>query len=497
MKREAIEILRRKASRDLLSFLQWCWWWPRETRPLAIGRHTRALCRRLTKAVDDWLDGRSIYLIINMPFRHGKSDLVSRALPAFFLGRAAAHQPDVIMSGYGTSLVKTFSRKVRSIIASDAYRLVFPDVKLSETSRAVEEWQIEGSQGTVTVAGLGGAITGKGGHLIIVDDYCKNREEAESKTLRDKTWDSFSDDLMTRANAPAAIVIVCATRWHTDDIVGRIYDAMKRDPSYPRFESLVFPARKPGKDGWDTLFPELYSADWYAAQRAQLGAYSAAALLDCNPVSDEMKVFKPEWLGYYDRAPRRETMNIYIFADGANAKKSQSDFTTMWVVGYGADENFYILDAVHDRLNLKERTEKIFALHRKWKPLCVFWEQVGIMADVAHIQDIQDREGYHFQIHPLSHTVAKDSRIRSLQPLFEAGRIWLPRAIPYLRADGTVSDVVREFVEDEYSTYPAVKHDDMLDPLADINDAPVRQLAAFPMAETPSDTSESRPWWWK
>lgn len=473
------ELVRRKAQTDMMAFLHWVWWMP---RPLRIGRHTRALCARLTRAVDDWLEGKSTYLVVNMPFRHGKSDLVSRALPAYFLGRAAKEQPDMIMSGYGTELVKGFSKKVQNILRSPAYQQLFPGVVPSATYHAVNDWQVEGSTGAVTAVGIGGSITGKGGHLIILDDYCKNREEAESKTLRDKLWESFSDDLMTRVNTPAAIVIVCATRWHTDDIVGRIFEEMKKDPSYPRFETLIFPARKVGQDGWDTLFPELYPAEWYAAQRAQLGTYSAAALLDCNPISDAMKTFRSDWLCFYNNAPHRSQMNVYTFVDGANSKKEQADFTTMWTIGYAQDGNRYVLDLVHDRLSLTERTEELFRIHRdpKLKPNNTFFEQVGAMSDVAHIQDVQDREGWHFPIIPLNHRAPKENRIRSLVPIFEAHGLWLPRTMMKRHVDGTVHDEIAEFIENEYDTFPACKHDDELDPLADINDEEVRRIAVFP-----------------
>ena len=478
-----IEIVRRRAQQELLPFMHWVWWMP---RPLRVGRHTRALCARLTRAVDDWLQGKSTYLIVNMPFRHGKSDIVSRGLPSFFLGRAAQQQPDVIMSGYGTELIKGFSKKVQNIIRSPAYQQLFPGVLPSQTYHAVNDWQIEGSAGAVTAVGIGGSITGKGGHLIILDDYCKNREEAESKTLRDKLWESFSDDLMTRVNSPAAIVIVCATRWHTDDIVGRIYEAMKNDPDYPRFESLIFPARKPGKDGWDILFPELYTKEWYDARRAQLGSYSAAALLDCNPVTDAMKTFKPEWLNYYDKPPARDRMNVYTFVDGANSKKEQADFTTMWTLGYAQDQNIYVLDLVHDRLSLTERTDELFRIQRdpKLHPSTTFFEQVGAMSDVAHIQDIQNRDGWHFPIIPLNHRAPKENRIRSLVPDFENGRIWFPRTLHKKHVDGTVHEEISEFVESEYDSFPACRHDDELDPLADINDPEVRRICHFPRPQT-------------
>jgi len=274
------EKARRIASRDLLAFMRWNWWQPHE---FIAGRHTEAICGRLTKASQDWRAGKSTYLLIAVPFRHGKSDIVSRAFPGFFLGANADRQPDVIMSGYGSSLVKGFSKRVKRIMEAPRYQALFPGVKPVRGSNKAEEWQVEGSAGTVTAQGLGGALTGKGGHLLIVDDYCKNRAEAASKAYRDKTWDSFRNDLMTRQNSPAAIVIVCATPWHIDDLRGRIRKAMKEDPEFPAFEELNFPARKPGE--WEYLFPERFTPEWYKAQRSSLQK-QAAALLDCEPVTE-------------------------------------------------------------------------------------------------------------------------------------------------------------------------------------------------------------------
>lgn len=494
-RRLRLEKWRREAGRSLLCFMQYCWQLP-PTKPFKIGRHTRALCKRLDRAVEDFMRGKSTFLNTNMPFRHGKSEMVSRYFPAYFLGRCASYQPDVILSGYGTSLVKGFSKKVQAIINSEAYKQVFPGVEVDPIRRAAEEWCIKDSQGVVTAQGLGGSITGKGGNLIIIDDYCKNREEAESTVIREKMWASFKDDLMTRTNAPAAIVIVCATRWHIDDIVGRIYEEMKKDPDYPRFESLIFPARKGGEDGWDVLFPEQYSADWYARQRASLGSYSAAALLDCDPVGDAMRTFKDEWLCFYDSPPPRSRMNVYIFVDSANSKKENADFTTMWVLGYCADGNYYALDLVHDRLSLSERTRELFDLVRFWKPNNVFWEQIGAMSDVAHIQDVMNREGWHFGITALNHRIAKETRIRSLQPQFEAHRIWLPRYLRKTAVDGHVYFPITEFVENEYKIFPGCRHDDMIDPLADINDKEVIAATTFPQetfgGESPDRWSRHR-----
>ena len=280
---------RRDAGRDLLSFMRYCWWNPSK---FIVGRHTRAICARLTRAVEDFRRGKSTYLIVKVPFRHGKSDMCSVALPAYFLGRCADMQPSVILTGYGTDLVTEFSHKSREfIVAREPYQRVFPGVEPGTGNAA--KWKVAGSIGNVTAVGLGGSITGKGGNLIVLDDYCKSRAEAVSKARRDKVWDAFRNDVFTRQNSPAAIVLVVATPWHVDDLIGRIKAEMADTPEFPRFEEMSFPARKFGPGGWDYLFPEFKTPEWYDTQRAVLGR-QAAALLDCEPQIEGGNRFNPD-----------------------------------------------------------------------------------------------------------------------------------------------------------------------------------------------------------
>ncbi len=182
------------------------------------------------------------------------------------------------MSGYGANLVQGFSKKVKNIILSRAYQNVFNEITLSRGSNSAAEWQVTGSSGMVTATGLGGSVTGKGGVLITLDDYVKSRAEARSEVYREKTWDSFTNDLLTR-RAPAALVVVCATPWHVDDVRGRIKKAMADDSDFPQFEEINFPATN--KDG-SYLFSERFSDGWYRSQYATLGKL-AAGLLDCEP----------------------------------------------------------------------------------------------------------------------------------------------------------------------------------------------------------------------
>jgi phage terminase large subunit-like protein len=129
----------------------------------------------------------------------------------------------------------------------------------------------------------------------------------------------------------------------------------------------------------------------------------------------------------YWPARHADGLNVYMIVDPASKKKKSSDFTTMWVFGAGADESFYILDLVRDRLNLVDRQRKLFELHRKWRPLSVGYEEYGLQADIEHHKYVMDKENYRFSITALGGTMAKEDRIKRLVPLFESGRIYRKR----------------------------------------------------------------------
>lgn len=294
------ELKRRGTARTtLLAFIEYVWWKP---WPFLIGRHTREICARLDRAVDDYLAGKSTNLLIAVPFRHGKSDIVSRAFPVYFLARcvAAGRDPDLILTGYGDALIQGFSKDAQNILESRPVQTLFPELHLSARDRSVHSWQVEGQTGRVTATGLGGSLVGKGGDLIDLDDFCKNREEARSEVYRKKTW-GHTQDLISR-RAPVSIVLVTATPWHVDDVRGRIKRAMAEDPDFPRFEELVFPAKNRGPDGkWDGtfLFPERFPAAWYLGQYAAQGSF-APALLDCDPRVEGGNLFDVSKIDWHD-----------------------------------------------------------------------------------------------------------------------------------------------------------------------------------------------------
>jgi predicted phage terminase large subunit-like protein len=164
-------------------------------------------------------------------------------------------------------------------------------------------------------------------------------------------------------------------------------------------------------------------------------------------------------------------MNGYILVDAASSKKKGSDFTAMHVVGLNVDRKRYVLDMVRDRLNLKERGDRLFALHRKWsaaglKLQPVRYERYGLMADVEHLHARMEAENYRFKIVEVGGITSKHDRIKRLIPLYEQGEIWMPEFLYATDWQGLAVDLVRAFIEEEYMAFPVGLHEDMLDALS-------------------------------
>jgi len=178
--------------------------------------------------------------------------------------------------------------------------------------------------------------------------------------------------------------------------------------------------------------------------------------------------FNKDWLRYWDNY-NYANFNRYILVDPANEKKSNSDYTAMIVVGMGDDDNYYIIDIVRERMNLTERTSELFRLHRKYKPIGVAYEKYGKDSDIQHIEYVMAQENYRFTITPVGGQQKKEDRIRTLIPLFENERVYIPHNILAQTGTGQMRDVTKEFIE-EYLAFPVGQHDDMIDCLARIND---------------------------
>jgi predicted phage terminase large subunit-like protein len=198
------------------------------------------------------------------------------------------------------------------------------------------------------------------------------------------------------------------------------------------------------------------------------GPKTANMQLLCDPSAGLRMGFDREDLRFYDQQPWeiRPGMNVYFLVDPANEKKKDSDYTAIWVLGAAEDGNIYVLDLVRDRLNLAERTDAIFRLHVKWKPVEVRYERYGLQADIQHIMYVQGLKNYRFHVREVAGNVRKDDRIERLIPFFKEHKVWLPRTLPYTNIEGVEIDLVKSFIEDEFSTWPNSYYKDMLDALS-------------------------------
>lgn len=284
------------ARRDHIRFMQHCWFY---NESFKVGIHTRFICNRIDKAIEDYRNGISTCVIVTMPPRHGKTDAASRFLGARL--RGLFPWAEILLVQYNSPKAQEISGDIQRIINSDAYKELFPNIEISRKKHSLEMWEIEGDIGKVRACGLRAGITGGGYQFGILDDYCKNREDAESSTIREKTWQEFKDSFFTR-RAPVSITIVMATLWHVDDLVGRILKTMKKDKDYPRFEVIKFPA-KDSKYETGYLFPERFPKKYYEESFASLGKYSAAALMQCDPQVKGGNILKTDKIKIVDEMP--------------------------------------------------------------------------------------------------------------------------------------------------------------------------------------------------
>jgi predicted phage terminase large subunit-like protein len=225
------------------------------------------ICRRLERFSEDVAKGLSPRLMLLMPPRHGKSELASKMFPPWHLGRYPDHE--IIACSYNISLAMGFSKKIKEIIDDQAYSTVF-DAQLNPNNRSTEEWTIAGHTGGYVAAGVGGGITGKGAHILIIDDPIKNAEEADSAVTRESIWDWYGSTAYTRL-APGAGVLVIQTWWHDDDLAGRIQQAMaagKDDEDTDRFEIIKYPAIADASEFLDEATDEIVRVEMGDAARA-------------------------------------------------------------------------------------------------------------------------------------------------------------------------------------------------------------------------------------
>lgn len=301
-------------------------------------------------------------------------------------------------------------------------------------------------------------------NCLIMDDVVRSKEDVSSETLRERTWAWYTADVLTRLK-PRARQVFCNTRWHEDDLAGRILDRDSGDWTILKLEM----ENTREDDPLGRAIGERLWAEWFTPEmvdRAKQDPTSWSSLYQQNPSPEGGGEFKKGWVEFYDNPPSRKNTTNLIIVDPANEKSRSSDYTAMWVIGMGGDGNAYVLDIVRDRMNLSERTAMLFKLHRKYRPTEVRYERYGMMGDIDHIKLEMDRLSYRFRIREVKGQVKKEDRIRRLIPWFKDGKIVFPRELVYTDLAGRTHDLVRVFIEEELAPFPVAKHDDLMDALS-------------------------------
>lgn len=288
--------------------------------------------------------GETNRLMIFLPPRHGKTELVTIRYTAWRL--ECAQLSNIILGCYNQRLANKFSRKVRRIAAER--------MRLAHDRRAVEEWETEAGGGLRAV-GVGAGVTGHGANLIMIDDPVKSRKEAESAVFRDRVWEWFNDDLYTRLEPGAAIVLI-QTRWHDDDLAGRLLKEMEEGGEawdVASLPALAEPGDELGRAAGQALCPERYDEAALERIKKKLGAYSFAALYQQRPVPVEGALFKRNWFRFADRAP--EGLRWARGYDLAVSVKTSADYTASFRCAFDAAGNLYIADGFRKRIEYPEQ----------------------------------------------------------------------------------------------------------------------------------------------
>ena len=431
--------------------------------------------------------GDTAVLIVTMPPGSAKSTYCSVAFPAWYLGRNPTRC--VIAASHTQELAERFGRRVRNIVGSVEHKRSF-DVGLSADSTAAGRWETSAG-GEYFAAGVGGSVTGRRADLAIIDDPVKSREDADSETIREKQWAWWRDDMTTRLKPGAATVLIM-TRWHEDDLAGRMIADLETSGQRVRLLSLPMEARENdplGRSIGEPLWPEWFTAQMLETAKREPRTWSALYQQEPRPIGGGE--FKTEWLSYWINSPS-STNKIIIVDPSSGKSRTRGDFTSMWVIGCGADGNDYVLDGVRDRLNLTERTDKLFELVRRHNPSVVGYEQYGLQADIEHIRVEQERSQYRFRIIELGGGIKKEDRIRRLIPSFQQGKTWMPKSMIRVMATGNQHDIMDDF-RSEYSSFPVGAHDDALDCLARKEEAEMRKYLTAPRVQQRISISPFRP----
>lgn len=447
--------------------------------------------KTLIKALDDLERGVGPRnLLITMPPRHGKSTFGSVYFPAYFMARKPSRF--IMSTSYNSQLATDFGRQVRDLVNDPLTLQAFPDLEMSADSRAVDQWRTTGG-GAAYFIGVGGTTTGRAANILLLDDPLKSREEAESATQRNKVWDFYVSGLSTRlqpdqdGQPPSQIIIL--TRWHPDDIAGRLMDTddwkdghwkhinfqaivekrlhgvegpdrrdlMPNDPNFITKDEArnisktkrYLPVMKRG-----ALWPERFSLE-DLERRERLNPREFSSLYQQSPFIAGGNLIKASWWRKYASETRpQQFSSLIIAADTAFKAKATSDYSVMITMGLDKSGDIYIVDVHRERYEFPDLKRKMIMLNNQWRGRGLRGIYIEDMASgQSLLQELKRESGV--SVIPYKINKDKVTRLSAVLPLIEGGRVLLPDHAPWL-----------DTFYDECQTFPTGKYDDQIDALS-------------------------------
>ena len=419
---------------DFLSFVKYSW-------PEFIeGSHHKII----NKKFNDLAKGKIKRLIINMPPRHTKSEFASYLLPAWMIGKNPKLK--IIQATHTADLAIDFGRKTKNLVDEQNYRDLF-DTRLQEDSQAAGKWKTE-QGGEYFAAGVGGAITGRGADLLIIDDPHKEQDVRADGKAFEKAMNWYTAGPRQRLQPGGAIVIVM-TRWSTKDLTGQLLKSQSEEGS-DQWEVVELPALLPdGKPVW----PEYWTAEELLKTKSSIPVSNWLSQYMQQPTAEEGAIIKRDWWQDWEQKYPPRLNYIVMSLDTAFTKSTTADYSavTMWGVFNTEElgENVILLNAFKGRYDFPELRRIAYEEYIDWKPDMVIVEAKASGLPLTHELRQMDIPVINFTP---SKGNDKHTRVNAVAPLFESGKIWAP-----------MHEHFAQEVVEECASFPFGEHDDYVD----------------------------------
>jgi len=431
-----------KSRTDFLTFVNKMW------PSFIAGRHHAIMADAFERVAN----GELKRLIVNMPPRHTKSEFASYLFPAWFLGRYP--EKKIIQTAHTAELAVGFGRKVRNLINQDDFQQVFPGISLSSDSKAAGRWNTN-KRGDYFAIGVGGAVTGKGADVLIIDDPHSEQEAAlgaYNPEVYDKVYEWYTSGPRQRLQ-PGGAIIVVMTRWSVRDLTGQIVKAATQRAGADEWEVIELPAIMPSGD---PLWPEFWPIEQLEALKAELPISKWSAQYQQDPTSEEGALIKREWWQEWEKDSPPPCEAIIQSWDTAFLKTQRADYsacTTWGIFNYPNEQgetvpNLILLDAYKEKLEFPELKRAAYEKYWEYEP-----DQMIVEAKAAGSPLIFELRAMGIPVTEFTPSRGQDkiARANAVSDLFASGVIWAP---PTRWAEEVI---------EECAAFPAGEHDDLVD----------------------------------